>query len=213
MKGIFTTAAVLSVSLFAGIAFAGDDFSEKRDHRDFSKIRIETGLSMDVHVGKDFAVEMSGKEKYITRLKTTVKGDTLYVAYDKEDEIILGDRDMHMDVWMPKFSELRVDGAVDADIDGFDGGDFEIELNGAGNIELDGKCDKLVINLNGAGNIEAEDLECKDVDVDVNGAGNVEVYASDSVVARVSGFGNIDVYGKPKNVEAKDGLFSSIDIH
>ncbi|MFC7049055.1 head GIN domain-containing protein [Emcibacter nanhaiensis] len=212
MKGILTTAAVLSVTMFAGTAFAADA-SRMLDHKDFERIAIETGIALDVHVGKDFSVELSGKEKYVGRVVTEVKDGTLYVKYDKEDEIVLGDKNLHLDISMPKFTALEVDGAVDADIEGFDGGDFEIELNGAGNIEMEGKCDKLVIDLNGAGNIEAEDLECKDVDVDVNGAGNVEVYASESIVAQVSGFGNIDVYGKPKKVDTSDGLFSSIDVH
>ncbi|WP_417319539.1 head GIN domain-containing protein [Emcibacter sp.] len=210
-KGILIAATALSVTMSAGLAFAGSDMTETRDLEGFSVIRIETGLSLDVEIGDKFVVEVSGNAKKVARLKTRVENGALVIDYDK-DGIELGDS-LHMDVTMPKFTKLDVDGAVDAEIEGFDGGDFEIELNGAGNIELEGKCDKLVIELNGAGNIEAEDLECKDVEVDVNGAGNVEVFASESIDAKVSGFGNIDVYGKPKQIKTDDGLFSSIDIH
>ncbi|WP_321397814.1 head GIN domain-containing protein [Emcibacter sp.] len=211
MKGILFAATALSAGIMANLAFADNDFSEKRDHKGFTVIKIETGLSLDVHIGDEFSVEVMGDEKKVARLKTRVENNALVIDYDK-DKIDMGNS-LHMDVTLPKFTRLQVDGAVDADIEDFDGGDFEIELNGAGNIEMEGTCDKLDIELNGAGNIEAEDLECKDVEVDVNGAGNVEVYASESIDAQVSGFGNIDVYGKPKNVKTSDGLFSSIDIH
>ena len=53
---------------------------------------------------------------------------------------------------------------------------LEIEIDGAGDIEANGKVEYLKLHVDGAGDIDTRDLEAERADVVINGAGDVKVY-------------------------------------
>lgn len=191
------------------------DVEESRDLSSFEKIIIEnTGVGLDVTVGKDFSVTLKGSEKWLKNITTNIKGDALVIGRaDKKNKSVNIDSDNRVIITMPKFTGLEVNGAVDAEISGIDSENLDFEVNGAGNIEVTGKCGELNIEVNGAGNFEGEDLKCEDITVEINGAGNVEVYGSKSADLEINGMGNIDVYGNPKDIDKDKNWFSNITIH
>lgn len=214
-KTVLTIAITAGFSLMgAAIAQAGD-VTESRDHASFEKIIIkDAGLGLDVRVGKEFSVTLKGPEKWIKRMTTSVENNALVISRTKKKEKSINiDSDNRIIITMPKFTALEVNGAVDADISGVDSENLNFEVNGAGNIEITGKCVKLNIDLNGAANFEGEDLKCEDVYVEINGAGNVEVYGSKSAALDINGMGNIDLYGNPEKVSKDKSWFSNITIH
>lgn len=213
------TALVAGFSLMGmisaqGIALAGD-VTESRDHSAFEKIVIaDTGVGLDVKVGKAFSVTLRGPEKWLKRITTKVEDNALVIGRIKKKKKSWDiDSDNRVIITMPKFTGLEVNGAVDADIKGVDSENITFEINGAGNIEIEGTCGTLRIELNGAGNFEGEDLKCEDVTVEINGAGNVEAYGSKSADLEINGMGNIDLYGNPKDVRKDKSWFSNITIH
>jgi hypothetical protein len=182
----------------------------------FNEIRIdEVGLELDVNVGEDFSVEVEGDEELLDHLLMKVRGGKLVIYKDGGKKVWdhSGNSGPHVIISMPEFIGLELRGAIDAEIKGVDSDEVEFDIKGAGNIEVEGKCNWLIIDFKGAGNIEAEDLICKEVDIDLKGAGNIEVYASEKVDADIKGMGNIDVYGSPEEVTKSDGWFSNISIH
>lgn len=197
-----------------GIAQAGD-VMEIRPHVSFDKIIIDdTGVAIDVKVGKDFSVILRGSEKWISRMTTKTVGNALVIG-EKNGKMIfttLGDDNLII-ITMPKFTALQVEGAVDAAISGVDSEKLGFELNGAGNIEVEGSCGALTVEMNGAGNFSGEDLKCENVKIAINGAGNVEVYGSETADLDINGMGNIDLYGNPKKVTKDKSWFSNITLH
>ncbi|PCI33470.1 MAG: hypothetical protein COB54_03990 [Alphaproteobacteria bacterium] len=191
------------------------DITESRDLSSFEKIIIaDTGVGLDVRVGKAFSVTLRGPEKWLSKITTRVEDNALVIGHlKKKKKSVNIDSDNRVIITMPKFTGLEVNGAVDADITGVDSENLTFEINGAGNIEIDGTCVTLNIDLNGAGNFEGEDLKCEDVKVEINGAGNVEVYGSNSADLEINGMGNIDLYGDPKDVSKEKSWFSNITIH
>lgn len=216
MKKAVSIFAITAGFSLMGLAIAqAGDVTERRDLSSFERIVIDsTGVGLDVMVGKEFSVTLKGSEKWIRKVTTNVEHNALVIGRtDKEDKSVHFDSDNRVIVTMPKFTGLEVDGAVDADISAVDSEKLEFEINGAGNIEIKGKCGKLSIDLNGAGNFEGEHLKCEDVRVEINGAGNVEVYGSESADLEINGIGNIDLYGNPKEINKDSGWFSNITVH
>lgn len=218
MTKFISKLSVLFVAVFAVSASAfADDLTLTHDLTDFEEIRIDNAaIELFVLVGEDYEIIVTGDEVNVRNLKLKVRGDRLVIYSEEDDKKIWnrsGNSRLEVNIKMPKFTKLDLRGAVDAKINNIDSEDVIFDIKGAGNFEVDGKCQSLTIELRGAGNFEGEDLICEEVDVDLKGAGNIEVYASEIINAEINGMGNIDVFGNPKKVSKDDGFFSSISIH
>jgi len=193
-----------------------DGLTVTHDLNGFEKIRINNvGIELEIKVGEAFEIIVDGHEVNVKNLILDVEGDTLIIHRrgGKRTWNRRGNSHLEVEIKMPKFRGLELRGAVEAEIEGVDSDLVEFYLKGAGNIEIEGKCTKLIVELKGAGNFEAEDLECEVVDVELNGAGNIEVYASKEINAEINGIGNIDVFGDPEEITRDDGWLSHISIH
>lgn len=217
MTKFFSRFSILITVLIIGFTSAiAAEVTVKRDLQGFDKIRIDdVGIEIDVFVGDDFSIEIEGEEEIVDHLLMRVRGEKLVIYKDGGKKIWghAGTDSPKVTITMPKFTGLDLRGAVDANIKGIDSEEVEFDLKGAGNIEVEGKCNWLILDFKGAGNIEAQDLQCKQVEVDLKGAGNIEVFASEKVDADISGMGYIEIYGNPDEVTKSDGWFSNITIH
>lgn len=203
-----------SVALHDEYKKAGKDIKEDRSLDTFTKIRIKGAIELYLVAGQDQKVTVETAENRMEDVETYVRGDTLIIDMDMNDH----DRywrnvDVEVSISMQMLEGVEVMGAVDADIKGVDSDKLEIEIKGAAELEIAGKCGELQLDVKGAGDISARDLKCEDVSVDVKGAGNAEVFATNSVDADVAGVASIEVYGKPKSVHKSSGFLSSISIH
>ncbi|NVJ97303.1 MAG: DUF2807 domain-containing protein [Alphaproteobacteria bacterium] len=204
----------------AGAAYVhdthGKQTSSDRDHSGFTKIRIKGGFELKLEAGKDFSVKIEGDENDVAEVETFVRNDTLVIDnsddHDDDDGIHIDSDNITVTVTMPTLEGFEVLGAVDAEMRGLKSEKLEVELKGAGAIEMEGTCGSLDIELKGAGEVDAEDLKCSDVEVDVKGVGEAKVFASESVDANVSGIGSITVYGDPKTVRESDSWLGKIRI-
>ncbi len=216
MKKTVSTIAIATGFSLMGVAIAqAGDITEKRDLSSFEKIIIDdTAVGIDVMVGEDFSVTLEGPEKWVKRITAHVEDNAIiFSRTNKKKKTINIDSDNRVIITMPKFTALEVNGAVDAKIEGVDSEKLDFRVNGAGNIEIKGKCGMLNVSLNGAGNFEGEKLRCKNITVEINGAGNVEAYGSKSANLEINGMGNIDLYGNPEDVSKNKSWFSNITIH
>jgi len=194
------TTVSLSVSGCAGLT-DGDMITETRDVKDFSALALRGGMDLDVTVGAAHSVSISAREDYISSISTDIDGDSLAIDMPKDDDgDYCTDGNVAVRITLPTLTALTVFGGVEAKLAGFDGGDLALDVRGAGDFDLQGRCDQLVIDMKGAGNIDADDLICSDVAVDLRGAGNVSVHASRSVDADLRGVGHIAVAGNPGTV-------------
>ncbi|NOX93847.1 MAG: DUF2807 domain-containing protein [Alphaproteobacteria bacterium] len=217
MKIIFGLSAGLVV--MAGAVSASDDIvSRNLDLSGFDKIEISGVYDLDVRVGSDFSVELSGTEYELNRVEASVDGDTLELAMGKRKR---GEKRKWRNnrkgikayVTLPMLRSLDISGVVDGVVTGVNSDNFEINISGVGDLDIDGECGALEARLSGVGDLDARGLECQSVTVRVSGVGDADVYARDEVDARVSGMGDIDVYGSPEQVRKSGSMFSDITIH
>lgn len=81
--------------------------------------------------------------------------------------------------------------------------DLEVRLAGAGMIKLKGTATNQSVSLNGVGSLEAFELESKSCKVTVSGMGGAEINVKENLDARVNGIGSIKYKGSPGLVEDK----------
>ena len=214
-------AAAFSVLTIAAVAEARDDdrgskndVTQTFDFQDFDKINIAGVYDLDVTVGEDYAISMSGSEKEMARTKVSVSSGTLTLSNKKQNgrKKSRNQKSVDVNISMPSLTGFNVSGVVDGDIEGVDSENLKLKLSGVGDITIEGTCGMLDARISGVGDLDAENLRCRNVEVVVSGVGDASVYASESVDARVSGLGDVDVYGKPKNVETSDGMLSNVNI-
>jgi hypothetical protein len=204
----------------AGAALAHDEAGEKisrtLDLAGFDRIKVSGVYELDVRVGSDFSIQLSGHEDEMERVEATVKNGELHLGHKRggwRDRNDNNDHGVEAIITMPSLTGLKVSGVVDGEIAGVDVDRFNISLSGVGDIHIAGECGDLDANVSGVGDLDARDLECRMVDVNVSGVGSAAVFASEEVDADISGMGDIDIYGSPKRVSKSSGMFSDINIH
>ncbi len=213
--GISAAMLVATSAVAIGAAQADDSRVTKTfDFTGFDRIEITGVYELDVRVGADYSVELTGKDFEMERVEVILDDGTLEFGMKKKKRKWGRNRDgISAVVTMPSLRALEVSGVVDGVVSGIDAEEFEVKISGVGDIELDGECGTLDARLSGVGDLDAKDLECNKVEVRVSGVGDANVYARDEVDARVSGMGSIDVYGSPKTVSKSNGMFADISIH
>jgi len=217
--------ALISVSILAigvaGAALAKDDkniVTKDLDLSGFDRIDISGVYELDVEVGKDFSIELSGPDDEMNLVETSVKNGVLYLD---QREAKRGERrrwnnnreGIDAKITLPSLVALDVSGVVEGSIANIDSEKFKLEISGVGDVELDGECGSFDADVSGVGDLDAEALECRSVSVKVSGVGDASVFARDEVDARVSGMGDIDVYGSPEKVSKSDSMFADITVH
>ena len=200
----------LAAAIIAGPADAGETHSKTYDLRDFSAIEISGAYELDVEVGDDYSVRLTGPEEEMSRAEVAVRDGALTLGSRKHR----GDRDGVLAVvTLPALDRLSVSGVVDADIRGVDAGAFKINLSGVGEVKVDGRCGQLYARVSGVGELDARALKCGSAEISLSGMGGASVFARDVAKAEISGMGEINVYGSPKTVDKRGGFFAEINVH
>ncbi len=217
-RGAFGLAAasLVAASLFSTSGNAitrDDDVTETRDVETFTKIIVKGAVEIDVTAGKRQSVEVNTDEDFIDKVETYVKNGTLYIDMsEKQRRGFWNNVEIDIKINVENLEGIEVRGAIDGEFHDINADNFDIEIKGAADFEIDGKCGSLNLDVKGAGDIDARDFKCENVEVDVRGAGSASVYAKKEINADVSGVGSISVYGSPENVRKRVGGIGSIDI-
>lgn len=192
------------------------DETRQLDLKDFDKISIKGVYELDVTVGEDYAIALSGRPEDLDRAEARVESGALVLDQKRRDSGEKKRRRGHDGVTakisMPNLVAIDVAGVVDGKVTGIAADGFRAVLSGVGDLELAGACTSLEARVSGVGDLDASELRCANVRVTVSGVGDAEVYASEAVNASVSGMGSISVSGDPKQVEKSGGFLADIDV-
>jgi hypothetical protein len=177
--------------------------SETRDLGSFSAVDLRGAAAIKIAVGQPEALKIEGSNYAVKGLRTEVRDNTLHIDAKKSGWAWFGDdEEVKLTISMPKLTSLRSNGAGNIDVTGLNGGDQEVRISGAHNLEASGQLDKLTLEMNGAGNVDYGKVSSQDATVTVNGAGQVLVRVSQTLSATMNGVGAIHYEGEPQKVES-----------
>lgn len=179
----------------------GPVINETREAGDFDSISLRGSARLIVSIGDAPSLKISGPERVVQGLTTEVEGDTLVIrSKRKEWTFGRGDSRLTVNVTMPKLEELRLEGSNDVRLNGYNGGESRIDIEGAANLEANGQLDDLTVHMAGAGRANLRDLIAANATVTVDGVGSVHVNATESLDATMNGVGAILYSGTPRDV-------------
>jgi len=198
---------IVSSCGFWGIRGNGRVKEEKRTIEDFQRIQAGGAFTIKIHVGQPTSLKITAEDNLLGYIKTNVKGNTLIINTRKS---ISPRKEIFIDITTPELDFINASGANNITVGGIKGSQFDVDLSGAGNINLSGEVDKFKAELSGAGNINAKELKAQNVRVSVSGAASADIYAKQSLEASVSGVGSINYYGNPPDTKTNVSGVGSI---
>jgi Putative auto-transporter adhesin, head GIN domain len=180
----------------------GPIVTETRDVGDFDAIHIRGSARLNVRIGETESLSIQGPARSVKGLTTEVEGDTLHIRSRRKEWVFgQGESRLTVNVTLPKLDELKLEGSHDARLTGFDGGSSTIEIEGAANLEANGRLDELTVHMAGAGRANLRELIASEARVTVDGVGSVHVHATESLDATMNGVGAILYSGSPRDVD------------
>ncbi|QHT70708.1 DUF2807 domain-containing protein [Rhodocytophaga rosea] len=106
--------------------------------------------------------------------------------------------------------ELDISGAGNVNMD-LKVNTLSVDMSGAGNVEMKGQARTQTIQMSGAGNYNGFELKSEKANVELSGVGNVRVYTTEELNASASGVGAIRYKGNPRNViKNSSGFLGSV---
>lgn len=209
-RSAFAIALLLGSTSFGATPGLAEDASEERNLPEFTRIVLEGAMDLIIHAGRDQSVRVETDHDYLSRVETYVSGDTLHISQKGKR---WHDNEVFLEISLRGIESLGIEGAGDVEIYDIDSDTFNLDIDGAGDVTLQGKCGDADFEINGAGDLDASKLQCKNVTVEINGAGDADVYASESVVAELNGVGDIEVCGDPKSVRPRIFGLGSFEVN
>lgn len=182
-----------------GIPGNGVIKEESRDIEDFTGLSVSGSFQVDLDLEEEAGFIITGEENLLPFIRSKNQGGRLIIDTNQK---ISPTETIKIKLSAMQLEELESSGANNIVVEKIKGSNLEVDLSGAGSINLTGEVDEFELDVQGVGNVYARSLIAKQVDISLVGAANAEAYAAESLDARVTGVGSIDYYGNPQKVDS-----------
>lgn len=172
----------------------GDEVSEVREVTAVTRVELRTSGTLNLAVGDEVALSVTGKEDILEDLETTVEGDTLVIDLPGSWR---NPGFLEYNLVLPELSTVVLSGSgqVFGELGGTDV--VVLEIDGSGDIGIDDvTASDVTLGIHGSGTIRAHQLSAQDTTVLVDGSGDVDVEgSSDRLAVSVPGSGDVEAAG------------------
>ena len=165
----------------------------KIDVARFDEIVSKGNFNIIYTVG-DPAVTVHASDNVVDHIIVSVKDACLEIRSDGTRFLSIGDVEVY--VSSRSLNTVKINGSGDFEAEhGMCGENVSLNINGAGDIDIDGLlAENVEVTVNGAGDIDIDKLECKELSVTINGAGDADISGkSESADLKINGAGGIDI--------------------
>lgn len=182
--------------------------TERRDVSGFNRISFEGFGTLIITQGSEETLTIEAEDNILPRIETKVRGGTLEIGFDtnKWQDIVRPTKSITFNLTVITLDGMALSGAGSIEANSIDAERFDVELSGAGSIEISGFVGTQEINVSGAGSYDGAELQSERIDVNISGAGSATVWATESLDVNISGVGNVSYYGDPQVREVISGL-------
>jgi len=180
-----------------GIKGSGKLKEETREVEAFTKVSAGGAFNLEIAVGKETSLQLSGDDNLLPLVKTEVVDGELRLTTKQN---VRPDLPLTAKISTKELSAVGLSGACRIKAAGLSGESFSLRSSGATTAQLKGEVDRLEIALSGAGKVMAPEVKAKKVKIVVSGAGKAAVHASEALDVSLSGAGKVVYSGDPKKV-------------
>lgn len=179
----------------AEVQGSGNRQTQTRQVAPFTSISTDGAFTVEVVCQKDLSLQIEGDDNILALVGTDVSGNVLHLkntkSYSTNQPIVVK-------ISVPNLEGLSINGAGKFNITGMNNERFEIDSNGAPQINVSGTTKTIDIDTNGAANIDTHNLRAERAVVDSKGVSKVDLGVSDQLDATVSGPSTVTYRGDPK---------------
>jgi len=179
-------------------AWADDIVRENRavDAR-VSKIHLGGVIRLNVRQGATPSLVVSGDRRYVAKITTTQRGDTLSIDTENNNNLHFGRNnpgELRADLVVPNLQEFVSEGVGSSEVSGFSGDKLTVSLDGAGAVKVSGQYRDIDAHLGGVGGLTLNSAGQADrIEVSLGGAGQISVSGQTKVLrAHLGGVGSLD---------------------
>jgi hypothetical protein len=184
---LMATAAVVALVMAASAS------AETRNLRDFNSIGASDQMRVEISVGGEYAVEVTGADA--ARVRTRVEDGTLLI--DQRNRPWFGSRHLNavVRISVPELESIAAARGVEVNARGVDAERFDIAAAMGAEVRVSGTCGVLDAAAAMGASIRADELQCRTADVSAAMGGSARVYASETYEGSASMGGSIDISG------------------
>lgn len=159
--------------------------------REVRAVDLSGPIDLTLRYGAQPALVVRGEQRLLANIETSQEGRVLHIG---TRGIVLRHRQpIEVELTLPALDRVGVDGSGDTRINGFSGETIEVELNGSGSIDFNGRYRQAKAVVHGTGRLALD-------------AGN-----GDSVEAELTGSGTIALAGAARSFQAESNGSSTLD--
>lgn len=211
---LITVSAVTGNSLlpslpkfFVRIKGSGNLQTERREVPTFTAVKIGGAAHIEIRAGEEQSVEIETDDNLLEITKTYVKNDTLHIERRGK---IWTSSPLRVRITVAELKRLHLSGASKADVKNVRADNFELDLNGASKVSLQGEAATFVADMSGASNLDAENFLTAKTVVEASGASKAAVFVTETLTADASGASKILYTGNPKTVREDESGASRV---
>jgi hypothetical protein len=221
--GVAATTIVFASGAFPG----GSVVSQTRSAQGFDSIEVSAPGNLILSQGSQESVKVEAPGGQIDKIRTEVRNGTLYIesgwqgfAFDfgswSNVNYYVTVKDLREISWSAAGRltgsrittdtlDVNLSGAGSVELD-VKVSDLTARLSGAGSLKMSGTANRQDVSLSGVGSYSARELQSQVATVRVSGVGGADVNVAESLDAAISGVGGIHYLGNPTITQQTSGL-------
>lgn len=159
--------------------------------RDVRAVELSGPIHMTLQYGPQASLLVRGEERLLANIETTQDGRVLHIG---TRGIVLRHRQpIEVVLTLPALERVGVDGSGNSEVNGFTGERIDLELNGSGSLEFNGRYRQARALLHGSGTLTLDAGNGDRVEGQLMGSGEMTLAgAARSVKLESSGSGTLD---------------------
>lgn len=178
----------------AEVTGSGNRQTQKRQVAPFTSISTEGAFNVQIVCQKDVSLQIEGDDNVLPLVSSDVSGNVLRLTNTKNYST---SQPIAVKITVPNLEGLSINGAGTFEITGMNNERFEIDANGAPQINVTGTTKTIDIDTNGAAKIDTHNLRAARAVVDSKGVSKVDLGVSEQLDATVSGPSTVTYRGDP----------------
>ena len=199
MNKLLTAALVAgSLTLAAGPVLAGEAARETRAvDAKVTKVKLGGVVDLVLVQGSTPSLVVSGDSRYIKRITTAQRGDTLEIgteSFTTRNERM--EHKLRAELTVPNLAEFSSHGVGSSTVSGFSGEAVKLALDGAGAVTVNSGFRQIDARLGGVGAMTINGVRADRVDLNLRGAGRMTVNGqARQLQAKLTGVGSLEAQG------------------
>jgi hypothetical protein len=159
--------------------------------RQVRAVELSGPIDLTLRYGAQPQLVVRGEQRLLANIETKQDGRVLHIG---TRGIVLRHRQpIEVELTLPALDRVGVDGSGDSRINGFSGETIEVELNGSGNVDFNGRYRQAKVIVHGTGQVTLDAGNGDTIEADLTGSGTITLAgAARSFQAQSNGSGTLD---------------------